>query len=551
MNKIKYTTALLLGGLLSFSSCTDNFTDFNSTDGAYTDELQKYDNQTNLVPFSTIQKGIIYQTGVNGTDWQYQIIQNLAADMFCGYFHDMNGAFNANNSTYNLNNGWTSAMWVYTYGYVMPSIADAEKLNTEKEWPLYHAITKILKVATLHRVSDYYGPILYDGFGTADQKPQSQEEVYKRFFEDLATAVNILKDYKGGVSFESADFMMPEGKRTPAQWLKFANSLRLRLAMRVSNVAPALAEEQAKAALDSKNGGVLETANETVGQYGIRNPLGGVAGWSEVYMNASLESYLKGYNDPRIKSYFNLAQDGRDKEGNIIKEVAGVKQLNSIEGEYKGVRQGTGVADNRYSTHSQTAITTGSKIIVMSAAEVWFLRAEAALRNYTSENVENCYKQGITVSFAQWDASGVSEYLESEETPAAYVDAFDKKFDADAPTSITPKWDESAPLELKLERIITQKWLALFPLSTEGWAEQRRTGYPRFFPAFVNESNGAVNTEEGVRRVIYSSQAYDANAKGVEGGIKLLDEENSSKFGISGDKGGTHLWWDNADKGNF
>ena len=241
MNKIKYTTALLLGGLLSFSSCTDNFTDFNSTDGAYTDELQKYDNQTNLVPFSTIQKGIIYQTGVNGTDWQYQIIQNLAADMFCGYFHDMNGAFNANNSTYNLNNGWTSAMWVYTYGYVMPSIADAEKLNTEKEWPLYHAITKILKVATLHRVSDYYGPILYDGFGTADQKPQSQEEVYKRFFEDLATAVNILKDYKGGVSFESADFMMPEGKRTPAQWLKFANSLRLRLAMRVSNVAPALA----------------------------------------------------------------------------------------------------------------------------------------------------------------------------------------------------------------------------------------------------------------------------------------------------------------------
>lgn len=58
MNKIKYTTALLLGGLLSFSSCTDNFADFNSTDGAYTEELQKYDNQTNLVPFATIQKGI-------------------------------------------------------------------------------------------------------------------------------------------------------------------------------------------------------------------------------------------------------------------------------------------------------------------------------------------------------------------------------------------------------------------------------------------------------------------------------------------------------------
>mgnify|MGYP000231840459 CR=1 FL=1 len=96
--------------------------------------------------------------------------------------------------------------------------------------------------------------------------------------------------------------------------------------------------------MDAANGGVLETANETVGEYGIRNPLGGVAGWSEVYMNANLESFLKGYNDPRLKSYFNPAQDGRDKDDNIIKEVAGVKQLGSIEGDYKGVRQGTGVA---------------------------------------------------------------------------------------------------------------------------------------------------------------------------------------------------------------
>ena len=57
MNKIKYTAVLLLGGLLSLSSCTDNFAEFNDTKGAYTDDLQKYDNQTNLVPFSTIQKG--------------------------------------------------------------------------------------------------------------------------------------------------------------------------------------------------------------------------------------------------------------------------------------------------------------------------------------------------------------------------------------------------------------------------------------------------------------------------------------------------------------
>lgn len=541
MNKIKYTTALLLGGILSFSSCTDNFSKFNDTKGAYTDELQKYDNQTNLVPFATIQKGVIYQTGVDGTDWQYQIIQNLVADMYCGYFHDMNGAFNKNNSTYNLNNGWTSAMWIYSYGNVMPSIADSEQLNTEKDWPLYHAITKILKVAVLHRVSDYYGSILYDGFGTADQAPQSQKEVYKRFFEDLGTAINILKDYKGGVSFESADFMMPEGKRTPAQWLKFANSLRLRLAMRVSNVDRGLAEEQAKAALDVTNGGVLETANETVGEYGIRNPLGGVAGWGEVFMNASLESFLKGYNDPRLKSYFNTAQDGRDKDGKIIKEVAGVKQINSIEGEFKGVRQGTGVGDNRYSTHSATTITVGSKIVIMSAAEVWFLRAEAALRGYTSEDVETCYKQGVTISFAQWDANGVSEYLESENIPADYIDAFNKDFDAKATTTITPKWDNGASIENKLERIITQKWLALYPEGCEAWAEQRRTGYPKLFKVAVNNSGNAISTDDMIRRVFFNQDYKTDNPKLYNA---LVDKLNGA------DTGATRLWWD-AGKNNF
>ena len=111
--------------------------------------------------------------------------------------------------------------------------------------------------------------------------------------------------------------------------------------------------------------------------------------------------------------------------------------------------------------------------------------------------------------------------------------------------------DEGASNEEKLERIITQKYFALFPLSIEAWAEQRRTGYPHLFPAYVDESNGGVNKEEGVRRVIYSSNAYDTNAQGVAMGRELLNKENSSKNGISGDKGGTHLWWDNANKGNF
>ena len=145
----------------------------------------------------------------------------------------------------------------------------------------------------------------------------------------------------------------------------------------------------------------------------------------------------------------------------------------------------------------------------------------------------------------------IDAYINGTTGQADFVNPGDVTLNHAAMSNLCVKWDEDATNEQKLERIITQKFLALFPLSNEAWAEQRRTGYPKFFPAFVDESNGAVNKEEGVRRVIYSSNAYDTNAEGIKGGIELLDKENTSKKGISGDKGGTHLWWDNADKGNF
>lgn len=119
----------------------------------------------------------------------------------------------------------------------------------------------------------------------------------------------------------------------------------------------------------------------------------------------------------------------------------------------------------------------------MSAAEVWFLRAEAALRYNTGDDVENCYKQGVTVSFAQWDANGVSDYLESDDRPAAYVDVFDAKFNADAPSTITPKWDNTADKE-------------------ENWRESSpRSGWPYIRKVVKHGRNNAVPVIRGSSRL--------------------------------------------------
>jgi hypothetical protein len=537
--KRKNIALLLAGTAFMLSACTDNFASYNSTPGSYTDDLQEYDFQKQVLPLKTVQTAIIYQTGVDGTNWQYQIMQNLVADMYGGYFHDMNGGFNTQNSSYALNTGWCGAQWGYTYAQGMPSVSSSEKLNSKEEYPAFYALTKIMKVAMMHRVSDYYGPIIYKNFGLANPEPEGQKEIYADFFADLGEAVQLLNTWIAADkpnTFAEADIMMPAGKRTYTQWLKFANSLRLRLAMRVSNVDKDLAKTQAQAALDPANGGVLEEAGETVGEYGITNPLGGVSGWGEVFMNASLESFLNGYNDPRTSKFFLPAEGGNI----VVSETETLPELFPIKGTFKGVRQGTALnKDNRYKLHSVTTITTSSDIIVMTAAEVWFLRAEAALRGYVDAGKEaEYYAKGVATSFEQWGAGSADAYLQSDATPADYKDAFDHAFDVAAMTAITPKWDAAGNNEQKLERIITQKWLAMYPEGCEAWAEQRRTGYPKLFKVKENLSNGAIDTDIMIRRVTFNTD---------------VDAATTSKLvGLLGgaDNGGTRLWWDTG-KNNF
>ncbi len=112
---------------------------------------------------------------------------------------------------------------------------------------------------------------------------------------------------------------------------------------------------------------------------------------------------------------------------------------------------------------------------------------------------------------------------------------------ADAPTSITPKWDESAPLELKLERIITQKWLAIYPEGCEAWAEQRRTGYPRLIKVAVNNSGNTISTDDMIRRVFFNQDYKTDN--------KALYDALSQQAGRCRQRG-TRLWWD-AGGNNF
>ena len=139
-----------------------------------------------------------------------------------------------------MQDGWNSAMWTHMYSYIFPQIYQSENATRDTE-PALFGITKVLKVEVMHRVTDYYGPIIYKNFANArnQYRPDTQKEVYYEFFNELDSAVVSLAGYiekrPESNGFSRFDLLL-DGQYS--SWVKFANSLRLRLAMRISAVDP-------------------------------------------------------------------------------------------------------------------------------------------------------------------------------------------------------------------------------------------------------------------------------------------------------------------------
>ncbi len=527
-NKIKYITTIL-GSLMILSSCTGKFEEYNTDPAGFSDSLQTIDYNNLRIPLKIIQQGIYfnYDWG-SGKNWPYQIMQNLGVDMFSGYMHDFN-PFNGgtNNSDYNLQDGWNGSFWENTYAYIFPQVLRSEERSGES-YPGFLGVTKILKVELMHRVTDIYGPLVYTHFGDSKvgSLPDTQKEAYYAFFTDLDTGVKSLTDYiaSGNAAYDKEvgkEDILTGSHNNYEQWIKFANSLRLRLAVRIAMVDPAKAKIEAQKAL-TNSFGLLQASDDVIavststGVY--TNPTGEInRGWSEVYMNANMESILNGYQDPRMPQYYEPATDPK------------------CLGQYKGIRQGTAFAHKNYINHSKIYISKTTNAILMTAAEVWFLRAEAALRGWSSESVAVDYAKGVETSFAQWNVTGLTDYLKSDKVGRDYVDVFDVTNNIPAVCKVSPKWDDNASNEVKLEKIITQKWLAVFPEGCEAWAEQRRTGYPKLFPVKVNNSKGTIDTKIMIRRLNFPVNIISGSP----------DQYSALCTDLGGaDNGGTRLWWD-------
>jgi hypothetical protein len=450
-----------------------------------------------------------------------QMIDQMVGDQYGGYLVTPTMWQGTNFSTYDQSEGWNQIPFNTPFEKFYANWHKIKEITGGEGF--IFAWANVIRAAAMLRVTDTYGPIPYSkmGFGQFNVAYDKEEDVYRQMIADLSAGAEII----------GAFWAANRGKDIPigaydklyggdfGKWVLFANSLKLRLAMRMSNAAPDYAKTVAEAAvaagvISSNAGNALLPATD--------NPyLKASDSWGDLRLGADIESYMRGYSDPRLPHC--------------------ATPFNNTPGTYRGVRMGVNVSTeskSQYAAYSMPNFTQSSPMLVMNAAEVSFLRAEGVLRNWNmgGGSAASYYEQGVRLSMSQYSVSSaaVEAYLaDGSSTPASYS-GHDPATNIAAAGNITIRWDEGDTFEKKLERIITQKWLANFTLGFESWSERRRTGYPKLFPTLHNKSNGTVSDSRGARRLKFPLSEYSRNSANVQAAIQMIGGTDSPAV---------DLWW--------
>ncbi len=532
-NMIKTVLASLA---LAGTACTANYLDINSDPYEVDKDQMQADGYAIGAALNALA-GTVVSTDVNTA----QFTDCLLGGTQGGYFADANAGFANTISNYNAKDDWTRVFMASDQ--IIPTLySNLRELSNVTDDPIALAIGQVIKVCAMNRVTDTYGPIPYSLIGKSGQLQvayDSQEKVYETMFEELDEAIKVLTEHRTGAIASTADYIYGGSAE---KWCKLANSIKLRLAMRIVYANPTKAQEMAETAVNSEVGVFTSNAdNAKMTVFGEKgNPLYVAVNYNalqasdhednkdcqtggDTHAAADIITYMNGYKDPRRAAYFSSSEwTGYD---------------------YVGLRRGIVIPELKVSGHkfSGVKLSMTSPLYWMNAAEVAFLKAEAkAVFGFDmGGEAEDFYNEGIRLSFEQWGVSGAESYLaDKTSTPLPYTDPSGSNTYAGELSSITVAWDNGATPEEMQERIITQKWIANWQLGNEAWADYRRTGFPRLIPATAagNKSNGIVDSNLGARRMPYPQNEYTNNAQNVQTAVSTLLK--------GADNMATRIWWD-------
>ena len=466
-------------------SCTDDITSINKNPKAY---------QSGTIPAETffsnatrnLSDAVVY--GFNFKILSQQFAQTTYFDF----------------SAYNLVDVG-SGFWVSLYRDVLLDYKESKKIIMESPslFPVVDknklAIIEIMEVYTYSILVNTFGDVPYSGAVNTALKSQALDSdnltpeyddaatIYADLFTRLDAAIASLD--KGAASFGSADLLYG-GNVT--SWLKFANSLKLKMAMTLADVDAAKAKSLSEAAVTA---GVFTSNADNakityLGTTPNTNPIwvGLIQSSREDYVASNTIMDLlqaPAIDDPRIPLYFT-------------KDNAG------------GYSGGTYGRSNSYVTFSKagaamTATTTPG--ILMDYSEMEFYLSEAAARGYTvGGTAASHYAAGITASIVYWGGTEASATAYLADPNVAYATALGGT---------------------DLNKIARQKYLALFNRGLEAWVEYRRLDYPTFNVPPIPQGEFPI-------RYTYPNSEQTSNIKSY----------TAAAAAIGGDKLSTKVFWD-------
>lgn len=555
MRQSKYITIIMMACALFFASCSDEYMENMNTDPSKAATIDPNAQLTTaqLQTYGDLSMMEIYR------NYHYAFTQQLM------------GCWNTTNygGRHTLDNNEMSRIWTSFYTQSLKNIIDAQYRTAEDaEKVNINSVLRIYRVYLMSIITDTYGDAPFSeaglGFleGKFNPKYDKQEDIYNAFFLELEDAVNKIDPTKDKVTGD----LIYAGDVT--KWQQLANSLRLRFAMRISNVNPTKAQTEFENALAANGGVITDASSDALIKYMTIAFSFGQEAYSD-YRGNSLSQLLFGndpannpsylcstffnqlYNsgDPRTFKISRCYYDGLmsatspDNRVDITQEMIekGIAFSPRDPGAYSWEPWPTGydsdicaeLAVNNPSVTATMAREVEPKLannflksdnpgVVMTSAEVKFLMAEATVKkwNVGSVSAEDLYKQGVRAAI---------DFLTDNYGCTATIDA---EFDA----FIQDKGAFGHTDNQKLEAINTQAWILHFTNPAECWANVRRSGYPKLkSPAEYGFGQYLTGGTEIPVRLCYPVLESSYNKKSYNEAIERM--------------GGTDnwhslLWWD-------
>jgi SusD/RagB-like outer membrane lipoprotein len=364
----------------------------------------------------------------------------------------------------------------------------------------YTAIALILKAYAFQLATDAFGDVpLTEATkpGVTNPTYTPQQQIYDSIVAWVNTAISLI-DVDAEVT-PATDDLIAHGDME--QWLRFANTFKLRVLLRLSEVTP----QKAAAGIQTLNNAEFLTKDAQIAYSAVggnQNPL-----FSEMLELGRTQNLVASETSTKFMT------QNRDPRADIFytRFVSAARGIDSIigipQGSFRSNLRTFSLPSTVTGANARNDLSANAPVKFMSAAESYFLQAEAVARGWltTGQPALTLFREGIRASFKSYNVSGVETYITN--SPAA-------------------QWPSGTQQQIRA--IIIQKWLAMNGnQGFEAWSEWRRTGYPDFFT--VSRAS-ALGDDRMPARILYPSSEVTQNLNFP--GIKLIYEP---------------VWWDVKD----